>query len=529
VSRRTEAWRRHAEHYVRRLADLSKSYDAGEVADAIAYFDAEWGQIEKARQRIVREPGVDEGGAMAFATQGTGYKLIKLRRPARELAECAEAALPFAKCQGPAIYADMLMTVGAMGLETAEPLRARQWFADGLGVVRANHADMDPGNADGLLAKGLKFLGAIEQQLGNDAAAMRYYEEALSVARRAGAEEEEGQIQGNIAVLKSEAGDNESAVTGYQQAIAAARKSGDNAHLQAWTGNLANALGGLKRYAEAEAAAQEALSLARQLRDRRQEGRMLGVLADVIWKLGNADAALEHQLSSYQIAVEFGDSFSQGAALNRLGQIYADLDQFERALAAWEQATELLNAAGRPHLAARSAAGANLIRPYVAVVAAAGKAETGDPAGALIELAEILREARVSGNTELASRCLSTIGHAQMLLGALAEAEAALLEAIHLTPVDSELRAQEVMQLANVYHIAGEVRTAERLYAWLITQVDHTGKRTRGLALANLAAMAAGRMERDHAKSLYTEALDLLRAAGATEAERAAAALAELE
>lgn len=529
VSKRIETWRRHAEHYVGLLSDLSESYDAGQVAEAIASFDVEWGQIEKARQRIAGEPGIDEDGRLAFVAQVSGRKLIRLRRPARELVEGAEAVLPFAKRLGPVSYADLLMAVGAMALETAEPRRARQWFADGVEVVRANYADMDPREADSLLAKGLKFLGLIEQQVGDDAAAMRYYDEALAVALRAGEEQEEGQIQGNIAVLKSEAGDDESAVAGYQRAIAVARKYGDIAHVEGWTGNLANALSDLERYAEAEAAAREALSLARQLGDRRQEGRRLGVLANVTRELGNAKMALEYQLSGYQIAVEFGDSFSQGAALSNLGQIYVDLGLFEKAVTAYEQATERLNQADRPHLAARAAAGADAYRPYAAIAAAATKAEAGDPASTLPELAELLREARVSGRTALASRCLSQIGHVQMLLGWLAEAEAALREAIELAPDDSELRANEVMQLANVCHLAGKAATAERLYAWLVTQADHAGNRTRGLALANLAAMAASRKERDQARNLYTDALDLLRAAGATEAERVAAALAALE
>ena len=85
------------------------------------------------------------------------------------------------------------------------------------------------------------------------------------------------------------------------------------------------------------------------------------------------------------------------------------------------------------------------------------------------------------------------------------------------------------MQLANVCHLAGKTAIAERLYALLVTHADHAGDRTRGLALANLAAMAASRRERDRARNLYTDALDLLRAAGAAEAEQVAAALAELE
>ena len=116
-----------------------------------------------------------------------------------------------------------------------------------------------------------------------------------------------------------------------------------------------------------------------------------------------------------------------------------------------------------------------------------------------------------------------------MLLGWLAKAEAALREAIELAPDDSELRTNEVMQLANLYQLAGKAATAERLYAWLVTQADHAGERTRGLALANLAAMAASRGERDRARNLYTDALDLLRAAGTAEAEQVAAALAALE
>jgi tetratricopeptide (TPR) repeat protein len=308
-----------------------------------------------------------------------------------------------------------------------------------------------------------------------------------------------------------------------------AEKHGDTAHVEAWTGNLANALSDLERYAEAEAAAREALSLARELGDRREEGRRLGVLANVTRELGNPRLALEYQLSGYQIAVEFGDSFSQGAAQSNLGQIYADLSEFEQAVAAHEQAAERMNQAGRAHLASRAADSANFFRPYAAIAAAAARAEAGDPASTLAELAELLSQARASGRTRLVSRCLSQIGHVQMLLGRLADAQAALREAIELAPGDSALRTHEMMQLAKVYQLAGDQARARPLYERIVTQAGHAGDRTAGLALANLAAMAARRGESDQASNLYTAALDKLRAAGVAEAEQVAAALAELE
>ena len=242
----------------------------------------------------------------------SGYNLIRLRRPVRELVEGAEAVLPFAKRLRPGLLRGPAHGVGAMTLEAAEPLRARQWFADGLEVVRANYADMDPEEADSLLAKGLNSSAVSSSRSATTRPQCATMTRLWPLPGGPVTEEEEGQIRGNIAVLKSEAGDDESAVVDYQQAITVAKKYGDIAHVEVWTGNLANALSDLKRYAEAEAAAREALSLARQLGDRRQRGRRLGILADVTRELGNAKLALEYQLSGYQIAVEFGDSFSQG-------------------------------------------------------------------------------------------------------------------------------------------------------------------------------------------------------------------------
>src|SRR5262249_11369374 len=160
-------------------------------------------------------------------------------------------------------------------------------------------------------------------------------------------------------------------------------------------------------------------SLARQLGDRREEGRRLGVLAEVTRELGNAKLALEYQLSGQQIAVEFGDSFSQGVALSRLGQIYRDLARYAEAVTGFGQPAEQLTQADRTHPASRAADGARAARPDAAFAAAVAKAEAGETTSALAELAEILAGARASGQSELASRCLSNIGHIQMELGRL--------------------------------------------------------------------------------------------------------------
>jgi tetratricopeptide (TPR) repeat protein len=535
ASKRIETWRRHAKHYVRVMVDLSVAYDEGRTKEAIAAFDAEWGQVEKARRRILSEPGVDQAGGLALGLYIPSYKLIRLRRGAQELVEDAEAVLPLAKRGGSAFYADIIFSVGTLYQQTSELQRARQLYTDGVAMVRANYADMDPEEAARSLAKGLAVLGEVENLLGDDEAAMRHYDEALTVARRAGREQEEGAILGNIAVLKAAGGDHHSAVAGYQRAIAVSKKYGDFGHVLSWTANLANALSGLQRYEEAESVAREALSLAREQGNRIEEGRCLTILADAMQELGNAELALEYGLTGYEILTEVGNSSSQGAALSGLGRIYADLGQFDQAVAAHEQAAERMNQAGRADLAARATASADELRSFTAIPAAAqaaeAKAEAGDATSALADLAELLHEAEASGHAELVSICLNHTGYVLMQLRRLADAQAALERAIELAPEGSELLRSEVGQLATVHRLAGDEDHAAALYLWVVEQgsADHADGRTTGLAAANLAAMAGSRGRSDVARSLYTDALAILRAAGAEEAEQVAVELAKLE
>jgi tetratricopeptide (TPR) repeat protein len=533
MSKLIEIWQRHAAHYMTTLRALESEYESGQFTEAAERFDTEWSQIAIARQRVFHEPGVDADHMLAFLAQATGFQLIRLRRSARELADGAEAALPFARENGPVVYADCLMQVGALALEAAEPLKARRWFTDGVNVVRANLDDIDPGEADALLAKGLKFLGATEQQLGDDATARQYYAEAAEAARRAGNEEEEGQITGNLSVLLSESGDNEAAAEGYAKAIEIARKYGDVQHLEVWTGNLANALNDLGRYAEAEDAINEALGLARQLGDRREEGRRLGVLALVLKNRGHADRALEIQLAAQKVAIEFGDVHSQGIALHNLGQIHTALNQTQLALESFELAARKLEAAQRPHLAAISTAAADHIRPHAIIPAAAAqavaKAEAGDLVHALAELEELLNRAESSGQKDIISVVLNHIGHVLLLQEELPEARTALLRALQLAPEGSEIRLNAAGQLATVYQFAGDERSASRIHAWVVANAQEPrDDRICALSLANLASMATEEGDAERAQLLYTRSLEKLRAAGAAEAQRVAAALHKL-
>jgi tetratricopeptide (TPR) repeat protein len=182
-----------------------------------------------------------------------------------------------------------------------------------------------------------------------------------------------------------------------------------------------------------------------------------------------------------------------------------------------------------------TSAAAEIIRPYArispAAQAAVAKAEAGETASALDELAELLKTAQAIGNSDLVSTCLSHIGHVQMLLGRLTDAEAALRKAIELAPEGSELRANEVTQLGDVYQSSGDNATAERLYYWVINQPEaaHTGGRISGLALANLAAIATRRGRLSEARQLYVRALTKLRSARAPELDQIAARLKEIE
>ena len=529
MSKLTETWQRHAVFYVALLRDLEDEYEAGERADAVERFDSEWGQIELARRRIFHEPGFDEDHLLGYLVQVSGFQLIRLRRSVRELADGAEAALPFARENGPEVYADSLMAVGALALEAAEPLRARQWFADGIDVVRANAGDMETAEANALLAKGLRFLGAVEQQLGDDAAARKHYGEAVEAARLAGNEEEEGQITGSLSVLMSESGEDGPAAEGYARAIGIARKYNDVGHVQIWSGNLANTLKNLGRYSEAQDAVSQALDLARQLGDRREEGRCLGILAQVLLNRGDAEGALKNQLAAQKIAIEFGDAYSQGVALQNLGEIYTALDQTSQALESFEQAATQLTAAQRPHVAAIAAEAADRIRAYVTIPAAAREAVAGDQGEALAKLEELLRQAESGGKKDIIAYVLNHIGHVLMILDRLNEARTALVRAGQLASEGSQVRLNAAAQLGTVYQFAGDNRRASRLFEWVVTQAQEPrDDRFCGLSLANLAAMAVDDGDTGRARMLYTRSVEKLRAAGAAEADRVAAALRQL-
>lgn len=524
-----ELWRRHAMHYAALLIDLNQRYDrksgtSSGVAEVVAAFDLEWAQLHLAQTRVATHREVDPDGALAFSFFSNGLTLSRLRRPSQELGVGLDRALEFAATHDAEIHADVTMSAGAIADEMDDLYRAQQYFTAGIRIVR-EASDIPTHNADVLLSKGLRFLGIIEHRLGGSALARTHLDEALTIAHRAGLDDEVGQVTGNLAIVVSESGDDTAAVPLYERAIEHARRQGDLAHVQIWTGDLANALHNLGRIDQAAAAVAESLDLARRLGDRRAEGTALGILAGIELTRCHAAQAMAYQRAGLQIATEFDDRFSQGVSLNRLGRIYETLGQPDEAEDALRQAADHLTAANRPELATQAKISADNVaraaerhRLVTTAHAAVRKADEDRFDEAVSELTVLIAVSQAADDEALTSLCMGHLAYVRMQQRHYALAEALVREALTLDEPGSDLHVNHVLTLANIRQLSGDEPAATALYAaFLARHPPGSGHdRARGIALANLAMMSNGTTTQQH--DLNTAALAAFRAAGAPEA-----------
>lgn len=162
-------------------------------------------------------------------------------------------------------------------------------------------------------------LGLAYHYIGDVYAAIKYYNEALSIARGMNNKADEGVWLGNLGNAYSDLGKSRTAIDYYQQALKIARTIGDKRNEGVNLSNLGSAYNVLGDIRTAIDYYQQALKIAQIMRDKLREGIRHGNLGERFMDLGEIDKASNAYRLSIEIAKELGDKFGISINLGNQG------------------------------------------------------------------------------------------------------------------------------------------------------------------------------------------------------------------
>jgi tetratricopeptide (TPR) repeat protein len=334
----------------------------------------------------------------------------------------------------------------------------------------------------GLRAANLGELGLIYRLLGQAEKAVKFQEEALTIARQTSDRQNEGVWLGNLGVTYRELGQAEKAIKLQEEALAIACEAGDRRNEGVWLGNLGITYLGLGQAERAACFHEHALVIAREIGDRRAEGVSLGNLSSAYRELGQDERALEFCERALAVAREIGDRSYESTWLCNMGIIYCDLlGQDERAIEFYEEALTVAREIGK-----RAGEG-RCLDALGRVHCNLGQAKRA------IEFHEqALDIARENGDRRAESYGLLGLGRALLAAGASLEAQRRCAEALALDMSETSYLAALVLGIA-LLHQRGP---AGGIFADAVAHCRTMLERTAGLYKPRytLAAALVGSM-----------------------------------
>ncbi len=192
----------------------------------------------------------------------------------------------------------------------------------------------------------LNNLGLVYGILGQVERAIRFYEQALAIARKIDDRLWEGAVLGNLGYTYYILGQVEQAIKLYEEALIIARETGDRQGESIWFGNLGDVYRVLGQIDQAISFHEQALIIAREINDRRWEGDSLGLLGRTYHDLGRFERAIGFYKQALTIAHEINDHWHKSTWLGNLGRAYCDLGQIERAIKFYEEALTIAHKIG---------------------------------------------------------------------------------------------------------------------------------------------------------------------------------------
>lgn len=290
---------RHAEHYLRVLAECNELYLRGgeAIKDGLARFDAERRNVEAGQEWAYQHSSGNETAARLCNLYPTaGVYVLNLRQhPRDERIVWFEAALAAARqLNDRAAEGAHLGNLGAAYHVVGELHRAIEAYQQSLAVNR----DIGNRKAEG---QNLGNLGLAYAALGEIPRAIEFYEQDLIIAREINDRRGEEAVMDSLGRAYESLGETQRAIEFYEQSILIAREINDR-HGESYTlGNLGYTYLSLGNISRAFELFNEVLTVAREMGDRYSQGNSLLAMSHALDALGDRAQAITHAKAALEI------------------------------------------------------------------------------------------------------------------------------------------------------------------------------------------------------------------------------------
>ncbi|MBV9210020.1 MAG: tetratricopeptide repeat protein, partial [Acidobacteria bacterium] len=192
----------------------------------------------------------------------------------------------------------------------------------------------------------LRYIGKIYSDLGQKLRALDYYNQTLPLLREVKDTRSEGAMLSSIGLIHDALGEKQTALEFYNRALPLLRAAGDHSDEAITLVNLGLAYNALGEKQRAINHYQQALAILRTHADQKIEAITLNNLGRLYDSLGEKQKALEYFGQALPIFQSLGDRHMEAVALTNIGFVYETLDERKITLGYYEYALKALRAAG---------------------------------------------------------------------------------------------------------------------------------------------------------------------------------------
>jgi tetratricopeptide (TPR) repeat protein len=195
-----------------------------------------------------------------------------------------------------------------------------------------------------LRAANLAGLAASYQVVGDYDSAIRFYEQALTIAHEEGAADAEATYVGQLGRVYRHVGLMIEAVESFRRALEYYKAKGDRRGVGIWTDRTAYGTWYLGRLEEAMELEALAIAIASEVGDRRTEAAALSNLGVIYQTDGQSDPALAQQQKALDLTRKVGDRRGETIVVGRLGALAFDSRDYDAAIAHHTEALTIAEA-----------------------------------------------------------------------------------------------------------------------------------------------------------------------------------------